>query len=307
MYRILRYFSISCLIAVVVTAVSLSTVLHRQVAHAVIQIGELHNVTITRAYLNSLGPELPALLARVSELPGKELRSDPATAKLSQALQRVTKNIPTTKVAIYNLAGRAVVTTEPQNIGDDERANSGFIAGKAGQITSALIYQGTPSPFDSAVPGYDIVETYVPLHNDADGSIDGVAEIHFDVTQILEKLMASHAQALLAVGIALALLYGVLVLIVRYAASMLRRQEHTILDHARALGESRTFIESLFDAEVGGIIVLDRQGMVVKANKFARALAAHEPEGHHFAAVFPHHDPAYIMQLVERTFEKALG
>lgn len=308
MYKIFRYFSIACLVAIVITALSLSAFLYRQAANAVVQMGELHNATITRVYLNSLGPELPVLLHRVSEIiDKKELQSEPAAKKISQALLRVTKNIPTTKVAIYNMAGLAVVSTEPQNIGDDERANSGVVVAKTGQVVSALIHRGQPSPFDGAVPNYDIVETYVPLYNDADGTIDGVAEVHFDVTQLMAQLMASHMQALVAVGIALALLYGVLVLIVRYAATMVRRHEQTILNHARALEESRTFIESLFDAEVGGIIVLDRQGIVVKANKFARALATNEPEGHHFAVVFPHHDPAYITQLVECTFEKALG
>jgi len=83
--------------------------------------------------------------------------------------------------------------------------------------------------------------------------------------------------------------------------------EAIVEDRTKELAESKSLFESLFNAVQDRMVVLDRSGRVVKANRVAGDWAGCDPTGHAFEEVFPACPPEKErrreLALVHHTFE----
>ncbi len=222
-FQLLRYFSITSLVAFVLVAVSLVT-FYRQIAvNELIEIGGSKNGAITQAFSNVIWPEFEEFLGSASSLSADEIRAHPETARLRQALLEQNRGLSVIKVKIYDLQGMTVFSTQESQIGEDKSQNAGFLAALNGSVASELTHRDTFSAFEGEIEDRDVISSYVPIRRGG-STVEGVFEVYDDVTPLLEMISVAQRNIAIGVSLILILLYGILFLLVRRADNLIRQQ-----------------------------------------------------------------------------------
>lgn len=246
MFHLVRYFSITSLIAFLVVAAVLGVFYRQAAVSDLITLGEWNNVGLTQTFANSLWPEFADFAHEAQGLSGEELRSHPQIARLHQAVLAQMKGLNVIKIKVYNLEGLTIFSTEAAQIGEDKSGNAGFQAARHGVVATELTHRDTFSAFEGTIENRDVISSYVPIF--ADGEVQGVFEVYDDVTPLLQRIEGTQRTIILVVVLALAVLYVVLFILVRYADGVIRRQRAQREEAERARRESedrlRTVVEN---------------------------------------------------------------
>ena len=88
-FPLLRYFTITSLIAFVLVAISLVTFYRRIAINELIKVGESKNTAITQSFSNVIWPEFESFLGSASDLDADAIRAHPETVRLRQRLEAV--------------------------------------------------------------------------------------------------------------------------------------------------------------------------------------------------------------------------
>ena len=86
-----------------------------------ITVGERNNVALTQTFANSLWTDFQPFVASATGMSGDELRADPETARLQEAVLALMDNLSVIKVKVYDLEGLTVFSTEAEQMGDEKR------------------------------------------------------------------------------------------------------------------------------------------------------------------------------------------
>lgn len=222
-FPLLRYFSITSLVAFVLVAISL-VVFYRQIAISdLLRIGESKNAALTQIFSNVIWPEYKAFLNSAASLGPDAIRAHPETARLNQALIEQTRGLTVIKVKIYDLNGFTVFSSQESQIGEDKSQNAGFIAALNGGVASELTHRDTFSAFEGEIEDRDVISSYVPIQQ-AGSSVEGVFEVYDDVTPLLESISVAQRNIAIGVTVTLALLYLALFLLVKRADDLIKQQ-----------------------------------------------------------------------------------
>ncbi len=239
MFKLLRYFSITSLLSVAVVALLLAMFYRHVALKDLVSMGERHNVALTRAFSNHIWLIFGSFLSSASAIDDEALRNHPQTARLHEEVLAQMRGLSVLKIKIYDLSGRTVFSTEARQIGEDKSSNSGYLSARGGKAASALTHRDSFSAFEGVVQDRDVIESYIPVQrNGADGPIEGVFELYYDVTQLVRELERTQFILVLGVVVLLTVLYGVLYFIVRWAENVMKRQDHARHQAERALAES---------------------------------------------------------------------
>ena len=224
MFRLFSYFSLSSAIAMVMLTTVLVVGYQHHATTGLVTMTERQNVAMARVIANSIWPEYSTYLTTVPLSDGDALRSRPETERIHRQLHEIAKGVPVHKVKYYNMAGVTVYSSEFSQIGEDKSKNSGFRTAISKAIpVSKMSYRDRFSAFSGTLHGIDVVESYVPI-TDANGNSIGVFELYYDVSSSVATIAEDRwviAKALIG---AFASLYLILLLVVRRAEVILRRQ-----------------------------------------------------------------------------------
>ncbi len=226
MFRLLRFFSITSLIAFVFVAVLLGKLYEKTAVHDVIEMGEDYNTVLTHAFANSLWERFEPFVNNVSGQNGNKLPAGPETIKLFQAVQEQMKGTAVVKVKVYNIDGLTVFSTQASQIGENKRDNKGFQTAASGIAASEMTHRKSFSAFENMVEDIDVLSSYIPIIRD--GDIKGIFEIYTDITPLLHNISKSQRNLVITVTAILSILYLVLYMIVRRSDSIIRTQYNEI-------------------------------------------------------------------------------
>ena len=243
MFKLLRYFSLTSFVSVVIVAVILGASYREIAIHSLIAMGESNNKAITRTLANSLWPTLTPYLATADTLPADRLEAHPERDLLSAALAAHLKGLSVAKVKIYDLSGRTVFSTEAKQIGEDRSGDAGFQGARYGSVTSELTHRDEFSGPDRVVESGDMLSTFVPVRHTSDGAIRAVFEVYADVTPFLARIERTQWLVILGVLSILCVLHGVLFVIVRHADGVIQRQYRQRDAAERALRRAQRTLE----------------------------------------------------------------
>ena len=226
MFKLLRYFALTSLVSLVIIAALLAWVYRYVALGDLTEMGERHNVALTRAFSNQVWPIFGAFLSSTSELDDVALRNHPETARLHQNVLAQVRGLSVHKVKIYDLSGRTVFSTEAKQIGEDKSTNPGYSSARGGKAASELTHRDTFSTFEGVIENRDLLSSYIPIRRGgADGPVEAVFELYYDVTELLKKLERTQRELILGIVSLLGLLYGVLYFIVRHGEEVMKHQE----------------------------------------------------------------------------------
>ena len=224
MFKLLRYFSLTSLVSIVVVAAVLGGFYREIAVRSVITLGESSNQALTQVLANSLSPMLVPYLATADRLRDDQLGTHPGRGEFSAALAAQLQGLRVAKVKVYDLRGRTLYSTDATQIGDNEADNAGFLAARNGSVTSHLTYRHQFNAFDRVIEDGDLLSTYIPVRGTPDGDVVAVFEVYDEVTPLLAHVGHTQWIVVLVVFLALCALYGVLFVVVRHADHVMRRQ-----------------------------------------------------------------------------------
>ncbi|WP_053005714.1 ATP-binding protein [Kiloniella spongiae] len=228
MFRLLRYFSITSALAILLVTFILSFLYWEKENTQLTNIIETQNVALAQSFANIIWPRYSNYVNSVSGLDGDNLRVRPETWDIHRRLRSLTKGTPILKIKMYDLNGLTIYSSEFAQIGDSKVGNTNFEATLADQQPHTKnSFRETFPAFEGEVKNRHLVESYIPIKG-PDGELEGVFELYSDATPLIEHIEKTTFQVVTGLLLCFGALYGVLFLIVRHADNIMRRQLNDI-------------------------------------------------------------------------------
>lgn len=239
MFRLLRYFSITSLISILVASVALGVFYRHMAIRNLLELGEDHNIDMTRAFANTLWPQLAPVVAASLELSPDRLRGLPQIPALHDAVYAQARGLSVAKIKVYNTGGITVYSSEERQIGEDGSRNLGVRRALAGEVASELVYRDRFSAFEQTIERTNLISSYIPVRPPGSERIEAVFELYDNVTPAVERIQRTQYLVVGGLLVVFAVLYGALYFIVRRADGILRRQEQDLRHTVESLRESQ--------------------------------------------------------------------
>jgi len=234
-FKLLRYYSVASLVAVLATAILL-TWFYRQVAiQGIVQLAERSNLTLARAAMNPIKPALLEFIESAADFQPGNATLPPLPSELAGSIQALMHDRSVVRIKIYNRHGVVAFSTRPAQIGDDKSQNQGFIAAIHGRVGNALIYRDTFNSFDGTTEEDNLMQTYIPIRASPAEPIQGVFELYADVNDLVHQTERTEFIIMAGATLILSALYAVLILIVRRANNTIELQQRTIRERTETL------------------------------------------------------------------------
>ena len=222
MFRLLRYFSITCGIAYTIVVVMLFGLTQKLATDDLIKFEQDQSVALTIALVDELRPHIstPDLISR----PLKH-------AAMHEAVQNIVMGTSVVKVQLLTPEGLTIFSTDESDIGVRTENDEFAAAAIRGQTDSTLshhdAFNNIDGTVDGSIQGRDIVSSYIPVQL-FDLKTAGVLAIHADVTTQLKRTEQARHKIVFGVLFILVALFFVLFAAVRIADRILRQQHREI-------------------------------------------------------------------------------
>ncbi|WP_207063419.1 sensor histidine kinase [Motiliproteus sp. SC1-56] len=238
MFRLQRFFSLTSLATLLLTAVALGLFYRMLAIDVLLDEGENRNIAITRVLANSLWPQIQPLLES-----SREAQDHAAAQRLHQSILSRIQGLAVIKVKLYSPAGLTVFSTTNEEIGADQSTNPAIPLALRGQVSNSFVERDHYNEFDRQVEALDLLQTYIPLYLPDTEQVAGIFEVYSDYTPLLRKIRHTQWSVMAGTLVTLALLYAALLLLVRHADRVIQAQSNRLQDSVDALQKARDELE----------------------------------------------------------------
>ena len=259
MFKLLRYFSISSFIAVVLVAALLGMFYRWIALNNLMEMAESRNIALAQAFANSLWPQFAPFVESASGLSSHALRAQPEIAQLRQSVLAQMRGLEVVKVKVYSPSGLTVFSTEAKQIGEDKSTNAGFLSARQGKVASELTHRDTFSAFEQTIEDRDVFSSYIPIRRGPEDPIEGVFELYYDVTSFLRKVKRTQISVILGVTSILAVLYGALYFVVRRADRIIKRQDVALRQYLEQIESAKETLEQRVRDRTKELLAINEQ------------------------------------------------
>jgi diguanylate cyclase (GGDEF)-like protein len=231
-----RHFAVTSLVGLVAVLAVLLAFYRHSALTAIMDHETRANEALTQVFANTLWPSHDVFIANASKLPLAQLRARPELARLQEDVIRQMRGLSVAKVKIYDLSGVTVFSTDPRQIGQDKRTNSGFLRARAGQTASEITFRDRFDSFEGVLNDRNLVSSYIPVRQSENEPVAAVMEVYSDVTELVEQLRVTQWRIGAVVVGAFSLLYVLLYGLARRADGIISAQrEEMRVAHAAVL------------------------------------------------------------------------
>ncbi len=228
MFKILRYYSFASFISIVLAAVVMLGLYRAVSIRGIEALAETSNLALAEVAMSPIRSELADYLAAVAEDRGPRSQPVALPEDLDVVISELMRDKHVSSVKIYNRHGVVSFSTKHDQIGTVDADNAGFAAAMKGRVSVKLVYRDTFNPFDGVTEDDNLVESYIPVRLKPTEPVLGVFELYTDVDAMVRQAERYQILAVAATVLVLALLYVVLLLVVRRASDIIESQARTI-------------------------------------------------------------------------------
>jgi two-component system, NtrC family, sensor kinase len=123
---------------------------------------------------------------------GDLIRAMPRFASLDAKVRAAMRGTSVFRIAVYDLQGVTVYSSEHARIGDDRSTSPGWLgAARDGRVISTLTHGERPSASQGGVESRDLIASYLPLKAPGSDSPVGVIKVETDITPFLRQIQAT--------------------------------------------------------------------------------------------------------------------
>jgi signal transduction histidine kinase len=253
-YRLTRNFAVGAAIIIISAGWALAELNRNLAVEQLERMAEANNSALTHAFANSVWGRFEAFIGSAHALSGEDIRARPETEALRRAIETLMAGTPVARIKLYDLGGLTVFSTDTGQIGerldDDEEELERFRSAVTGVTVSELESDAAPTAQASSAREHWVLSSYVPVRRGGDsGSIEGVAEIYTDVTDVYAHIQRVGLAHTAIVGAAFLVVFLLLIGVVWRAERVIHKQHRRNLDlvanAARAEAASRAKSEFL--------------------------------------------------------------
>ncbi|MEM8805036.1 MAG: ATP-binding protein [Cyanobacteria bacterium P01_G01_bin.38] len=224
-FSLIKSFSMISLSGFAIATLLLAVLYRQRAVHDLVVVTEEKNAALAQILANTLWDDYGAFLSNTGSISDEGLRSQPMTEQLHRDVLNQLQGLPVAKVKFFDLQGRTVFSTDLAQIGADKSQSKGFLSAKSGTAISQLGHRDTFKALKSTLEDRHLLSSYIPLTADSThGKIVGVVELYTDVTPLLQRIGQTQRGVVLGSILILLSLYGVLILFVKKADSLLQTQ-----------------------------------------------------------------------------------
>lgn len=235
MFKLMRFYSVASFIFIFATA-ALLTLFYRQVTiRCISQLAESNNLALANMALTSIRPELISYLSSRTRLDTSKASHDGFATGLTADISRLIQENSVERIKIYDQNGVTVLSTQAGQVGVNQSSSQGLKSALDGKLSNSMIYRDTFNRFEGRTKEDNLVQTYLPIRSSPNGPILGVFEMHSDMNHMVQKNNQLLVIFLIGVEFILALLYGVLIIVVRHAKNIIESQQKTIQERTATL------------------------------------------------------------------------
>jgi signal transduction histidine kinase/ActR/RegA family two-component response regulator len=227
-FQLSRYFSIASLITIIAAALVLSWMYRMLAIDDLMHQGERNHITLTQTFSNAIWPQVKFFIDSDSQgiVKGQSANENQLHFKtLDASVIKLIKNTPVLKIDIFDLQGRTVYATDPDNIGkivpEDYPGKTAAITGKPKTELRFLDYIYT---VNGILRDRYVLSSFLPVRDPVSDEIRAIFEISADVSNLYAKIIESRNNFAIVVIAILGLVYAALFLLVRRADLIIRRQ-----------------------------------------------------------------------------------
>ena len=178
MFKLTRYFSIASLVGIL-AVLAVLVFFYRHLAFGALKEHEARaNASLTQVFANTVWPRYFSFVDGASGTPKTELPQRPEVAQLRGDVLRQMKGSNVVKVKIYNLDGLTVFSTDPNEIGEDQRSNARFLSAKEGGIASEITFRKRFDAFEEVIADRNLVSSYIPIRQAENPRVEAVLEVY---------------------------------------------------------------------------------------------------------------------------------
>jgi len=225
---LLRFYAIASFISIFITA-ALLTLFYRQVTiQWISRLAEQGNIALAQTVLNAVKPELVDYLNYAATANTQGTATPALPAALASKINNVMQKTTVVRFKIYHRNGIVAFSTRTEQIGTNQSDNAGFKSALNGRAATNLVYRDAFNFFDKVTEGDNLLQTYIPVRDMPGQPVLGVFEIYTDVNVLVRDNSRMLLIFLVGAEVMLALLYAVLVLVVRRARNVIEAQQKTI-------------------------------------------------------------------------------
>ena len=201
------------------------------VSHYLIRFAESSSVNISGALSSierdSFFAAIPEGQRRVvAEIPPERL--DQLDARIRQFL----KAFDIVKIKVYTLDKRIIYSTDREIIGEGDAANRRLSNALTGRNDAKLVHKDRVQDLaNESKLDVDVVETYVPIYDDA-GEVIGCFEVYMDVSNYRGEIWQIVSIALVVIALISLVVYGIAFIFLRKITQKLRDAQNALERYA---------------------------------------------------------------------------
>ena len=232
MFKLQKYYSITSALIILPVVAMVVYLFHSYALDHAIKNGEAQNIEMAKVLSNALHKPLIELLT-VNDF-DSQARME-RIRDLHNQIARISKNIPVVKVKFYSLDGMTQYSSAFSQIGLSKKGNPRFTESRdTKKAISKMSFRESFGAFSGTKKNIHVVETYIPFFQDNNDEILAVFELYSDVSHLIDEAYVDVYQVTAILLATSALLYLVLLIIIRRADKILKNQNAIIQKNTEA-------------------------------------------------------------------------
>ncbi|MDD2700755.1 MAG: histidine kinase [Sideroxydans sp.] len=242
MFKLQRFYSWTSFIVIFIAA-ALLTLFYRQVTMNWIEhLAKTNHQAVATTALNAVNAELTSYLNAV-----QNQQADPAAIppRLAEKIHRLTQGTTVDDIDIYDRKGNLLYSTHADTKDASLQPDSSLMAAASGNMDSSMLAHEDFNWGNGVDATGSLIMTHVPIRQSQDAPVIGIFGIQSDMGHVIEESNRVMLQILIGGEFILAVLYAILVFVVRHAKKIIDSQQKTIRDRTASLEIlSRRLLES---------------------------------------------------------------
>jgi two-component system, cell cycle sensor histidine kinase PleC len=235
MFNLLRYFSLTSAVVVVIATVAVITLYRHIAVDDIVESAETENAGLAQSFADQIWPAFESHFDSVDSTNLEALRSSVETTALQLSLESLTRGLPVLKVRIYTAEGYLAFSSTIEEIGRPKpELDQAISTALSGTVSSALLRRDDYVMPSGAPKDRYLVETHLPILGE-DNTVQGIFELHTDVTDLMVGIRDTISGMVIAILLAFCALYGALFLIVRRADGIMKEQYQDLLSSRESI------------------------------------------------------------------------